>query len=72
MCLFGMNKFAKMILLSIGWMYDVMASYGPAFIMAGVMIAISGVVMFAIPPIQRYKERQVIGNVTQQVPFRSS
>ncbi|XP_016995684.2 monocarboxylate transporter 12 [Drosophila takahashii] len=36
-----------------GWMYDLTDSYAPAFLMAGLMIAISGVVMFAIPPLQR-------------------
>ncbi|XP_037938291.1 monocarboxylate transporter 12 isoform X2 [Teleopsis dalmanni] len=41
-----------------GWLYDITESFGPAFIMAGVMIAISGVMLFAIPPIQRYNERK--------------
>jgi len=38
-----------------GWMYDITKSYTPAFMMAGVMIALSGLVMFAIPPLQRYQ-----------------
>ncbi|KAH8360753.1 hypothetical protein KR084_006941 [Drosophila pseudotakahashii] len=38
-----------------GWMYDLTDSYAPAFLMAGLMIAISGVVMFAIPPLQRHQ-----------------
>ncbi|KAL7745525.1 hypothetical protein ACLKA6_015516 [Drosophila palustris] len=38
-----------------GWMYDLTDSYTPAFGMAGLMIALSGLVMFAIPPLQRYQ-----------------
>ncbi|EDW30766.1 GL13330 [Drosophila persimilis] len=38
-----------------GGMYDLTNSYSPAFLMAGLMIAISGLVMFAIPPLQRYQ-----------------
>ncbi|XP_022219039.2 LOW QUALITY PROTEIN: monocarboxylate transporter 12 [Drosophila obscura] len=38
-----------------GWMYDLTSSYSPAFLMAGLMIAISGLVMFAIPPLQRFQ-----------------
>ncbi|KAH8294437.1 hypothetical protein KR018_003723 [Drosophila ironensis] len=41
-----------------GWMYDLTDSYSPAFMMAGLMIAISGLVMFVIPPIQRFQARQ--------------
>ncbi|XP_030244994.1 monocarboxylate transporter 12 [Drosophila navojoa] len=41
-----------------GWMYDITESYSPAFLMAGIMIAISGLVMFAIPPLQRYQEHK--------------
>ncbi|XP_052856319.1 monocarboxylate transporter 12 [Drosophila gunungcola] len=41
-----------------GWMYDLTDSYAPAFLMAGLMIAISGVVMFAIPPLQRLQARR--------------
>ncbi|EDW06545.2 uncharacterized protein Dmoj_GI21795 [Drosophila mojavensis] len=41
-----------------GWMYDITQSYSPAFLMAGIMIAISGLVMFAIPPLQRYQEHK--------------
>ncbi|XP_017064692.1 monocarboxylate transporter 12 [Drosophila eugracilis] len=38
-----------------GWMYDLTDSYAPAFLMAGLMIAISGLVMFIIPPLQRHQ-----------------
>ncbi|XP_034657198.1 monocarboxylate transporter 12 [Drosophila subobscura] len=41
-----------------GWMYDLMRSYSPAFLMAGLMIAISGLLMFAIPPLQRFQANQ--------------
>ncbi|XP_033169755.1 monocarboxylate transporter 12 [Drosophila mauritiana] len=41
-----------------GWMYDLTDSYAPAFLMAGLMIAISGLVMFAIPPLQRLQARK--------------
>ncbi|XP_067640607.1 monocarboxylate transporter 12 isoform X2 [Eurosta solidaginis] len=36
-----------------GWLYDITKSYGPAFLMAGITIAISGVILFIIPPLQR-------------------
>nr|XP_036232034.1 uncharacterized protein LOC106626718 isoform X2 [Bactrocera oleae]XP_036232035.1 uncharacterized protein LOC106626718 isoform X2 [Bactrocera oleae] len=39
-----------------GWMYDITNSYGPAFLMAGITIAISGVMLFVIPPLQRHLE----------------
>ena len=39
-------------------MYDITLSYSPAFILAGVMIAVSGLVMFAVPPIQRMQARK--------------
>lgn len=39
-------------------MYDLTDSYSPAFLMAGLMIAISGLVMFAIPPLQRLQARR--------------
>ncbi|XP_018800431.1 PREDICTED: uncharacterized protein LOC108976005 isoform X2 [Bactrocera latifrons] len=37
-----------------GWMYDITNSYGPAFLMAGITIAISGLMLFVIPPLQRH------------------
>ncbi|XP_012158740.1 monocarboxylate transporter 12 [Ceratitis capitata] len=39
-----------------GWLYDVTDSYGPAFLMAGITIAISGIILFIIPPLQRHLE----------------
>lgn len=41
-----------------GLLYDLTATYVPAFLMAGIMIALSGVVLFAIPPLQRRNLRK--------------
>uniref|UniRef100_A0A7G3ARK1 Putative monocarboxylate transporter n=1 Tax=Lutzomyia longipalpis TaxID=7200 RepID=A0A7G3ARK1_LUTLO len=41
-----------------GWLYDVTKTYTPAFLMAGITIAVSGVVLFGIPPLQRYLKRR--------------
>uniref|UniRef100_A0A6B2EBV1 Putative monocarboxylate transporter 12-like isoform x1 n=1 Tax=Phlebotomus kandelakii TaxID=1109342 RepID=A0A6B2EBV1_9DIPT len=41
-----------------GWLYDVTKSYTPAFLMAGITIAISGVILFGIPPLQRYLRKR--------------
>ncbi|EDV32768.1 monocarboxylate transporter 1 [Drosophila ananassae] len=41
-----------------GWLFDLTGSYDPAFLMAGLMIAISGLVMFVIPPLQRFQARK--------------
>lgn len=40
-----------------GWLFDITKSYVPAFVLAGAMIALSGVILFAIPPLQRRKQR---------------
>lgn len=49
-----------------GFFYDITGSYGPAFVLAGVMICISGLILFTIPPIQKYYARkakqQRVGN----------
>lgn len=37
-----------------GWLYDISGKYEPAFILAGVAIAISGLILYFIPPLQRY------------------
>ncbi|XP_022914399.2 monocarboxylate transporter 5 [Onthophagus taurus] len=39
-----------------GALYDNTQSYDPAFYLAGVCIAISGLILFAVPPIQRHLE----------------
>lgn len=41
-----------------GWLYDITLSYNPGFILAGTTIAMSGVMLFAIPPMQRYLARK--------------
>lgn len=41
-----------------GWLYDITLSYDPGFILAGSTIAISGVMLFSIPPMQRYLARK--------------
>lgn len=41
-----------------GTLYDYTKSYSPGFVLAGVTIAISGVVLFAIPPLQRHIARK--------------
>ncbi|PSN54235.1 hypothetical protein C0J52_09250, partial [Blattella germanica] len=41
-----------------GWLYDGLNSYDPGFYVAGVTIAISGVMLFAIPPLQNYVLRR--------------
>lgn len=56
-----------------GWLYDITESYSPAFILAGVMIAISGLIMFAIPPIQSYYRRKIEAEKNeQQIAFRAT
>ncbi|XP_065075123.1 monocarboxylate transporter 5 [Ochlerotatus camptorhynchus] len=41
-----------------GWLYDITLSYSPGFILAGSTIAASGVMLFAIPPMQRHLARK--------------
>lgn len=41
-----------------GLLYDLTQTYKYAFIMAGITIAISGVVLFAIPPLQRRRDKR--------------
>lgn len=42
-----------------GALYDHTLSYLPGFILAGVTIAVSGVVLFAIPPLQRRNANRI-------------
>lgn len=54
---FYLSSFFKENLLNfkiLGWLYDVTGKYEPAFIVAGVAIAISGLILYFIPPLQRY------------------
>ncbi|KAJ9590108.1 hypothetical protein L9F63_016769, partial [Diploptera punctata] len=41
-----------------GWLYDGLKSYDPGFYVAGGTIAISGIMLFAIPPLQRHLIRK--------------
>lgn len=41
-----------------GWLYDITLSYNPGFILAGTTIAMSGIMLFAIPPMQRYRAKK--------------
>ncbi|XP_066597428.1 monocarboxylate transporter 5 isoform X2 [Prorops nasuta] len=41
-----------------GWLYDALQSYDPGFYTAGLMIAISGLMLFFINPIQRRAKRK--------------
>ncbi|XP_058834621.1 monocarboxylate transporter 12 [Topomyia yanbarensis] len=41
-----------------GWLYDLTLSYNPGFILAGTTIALSGFILFSIPPLQRYLARK--------------
>lgn len=54
-----------------GWLYDITESYKPGFILAGSTIAVSGTMLFLIPPLQRYlarkarKQQQQMTTMTQ-------
>jgi len=41
-----------------GFLYDVTGKYEPGFLLAGGTIGFSGVILFAIPPLQRYLARK--------------
>ncbi|VVC27168.1 Major facilitator superfamily,Major facilitator superfamily domain [Cinara cedri] len=47
-----------------GWLYDVLGSYNPAFYLSGSNIALSGVMLFVIPYVQRYYERKELDKMT--------
>lgn len=38
----------------VGSLYDASQSYTPGFLFAGIMIALSGVILFCIPSLQKY------------------
>lgn len=54
-----------------GWLYDITYSYNPGFILAGSTIAISGVMLFAIPPLQRHLARKHQNQQPSQQPSSS-
>ncbi|XP_070491773.1 monocarboxylate transporter 5 [Chironomus tepperi] len=41
-----------------GWLYDISGKYEPAFVLAGVAIAVSGLILYFIPALQRYVARK--------------
>lgn len=41
-----------------GSLYDLTESYDPGFCLAGVAIALSGLILFLIPPMQRWRLRK--------------
>lgn len=44
----------------VGFLYDNTHSYTPGFLFAGIMIAFSGLILFLIPPLQKYlRQREV-------------
>lgn len=42
------------LLFITGALYDLMGSYVPGFVVAGTAIALSGIILFALPACQRY------------------
>lgn len=40
-----------------GWLYDSMNTYAPGFYVAGGTIAVSGIMLFAIPLVERCQNR---------------
>lgn len=53
-----------------GVLFDMTQTYVPAFLMAGIMITMSGLVLFAIPPLQRRnlrKQKQIHFDINSDV-----
>lgn len=50
----------------VGLLYDVWISYTPGFIFAGSMIAISGLMLYPIPALQRYLQQRHTQPVQEQ------
>lgn len=60
------NNFA----IILGALYDLTGKYEPAFILAGVAIAFSGLILYFIPPLQRYLgEKEARQNNLSMVPL---
>ncbi|XP_055616398.1 monocarboxylate transporter 12 isoform X2 [Toxorhynchites rutilus septentrionalis] len=58
-----------------GFLYDITLSFGPGFILAGTTIAISGAMLFTIPPLQRHLGRKRMATataVTGDIPLQES
>lgn len=41
-----------------GSLFDVTGSYNPGFILAGTAIGLSGIILFLIPPVQRWQAKK--------------
>ncbi|KAF4530991.1 hypothetical protein B566_EDAN013265 [Ephemera danica] len=48
------------------WLYDALLSYDPGFLVAGVTIAASGIMLFFIPALQRFLARKNMSLTTNQ------
>lgn len=49
-----------------GWLYDAVQSYNPGFYVSGIAIAVSGLMLFFIPPLQRYLIQRKISRSSQK------
>jgi len=50
----------------VGWLYDALSSYNPGFYVSGITIAASGVMLFFIPPLQKYLLQQRVNSSNQK------
>ncbi|XP_025198138.1 monocarboxylate transporter 5-like [Melanaphis sacchari] len=50
-----------------GWLFDIMGSYNPGFYLSGSNIAVSGLMLFTIPYMQRRLERKELEKMTAVV-----
>lgn len=51
-------KYKLIISFILGELYDALLSYDPGFYLSGVTIALSGLMLFSIPPIQRWQKKK--------------
>lgn len=51
-----------------GFLKDMTGSYEPGFLVAGIAIAISGVMLFSIPWVQKYLDRRLERVPTEEEP----
>jgi hypothetical protein len=49
-----------------GWLYDALQSYNPGFYVSGFTIAISGIMLFFIPSLQRYVMQRRISESSEK------
>jgi hypothetical protein len=50
----------------VGWLYDALGSFNPGFFLSGITIAASGIMLFFIPPLQRYLTQQRVSGSSQK------